>query len=293
MKNWVDGIPYEIAFWEGVYYNKRRIKGISNWSKYDTEIELTNFDVRAFLSKKENPIVVDAGSGMSYFHGDKLNNKQLNVIYVDPLAPFFNKILDKNKVELPKITFGFVEYLSVFLPDKVSLVIVQNALDHSDNPLRGIWECIESLEIGGVLYLRHFKDEAETEKYCGFHQHNIRVENDELIIWNKESKHNINEYIKDFAEIQTSMHGNEVIAVITKIHELKPGIIDYKNDLAILSKQHIDAIHKFNQMPYVCSYHWKLFRYRLGQMIAQHFSWKTRQNIKKILNKLLFAKKMS
>lgn len=288
MKNWVDGIPYEVAFWEGVYFNTKRIKGISTWSKYNKEIELPNFDVKSFLSNIENPIIVDAGSGMSYYHGDKLNGKQLNVIYVDPLAPFFNKIIDKNKVQTPKITFGFVEYLSVFLSAKVSLVIVQNALDHSKNPLRGILECIESLEIGGVLYLRHFIDEAETENYCGFHQHNIRAENNDLIIWNKESRININEQIKNFATIETSITQNEVIAIITKTKAIETGIINYKNDLAVLSKQYIETIHNFNQLSYVHSYHWKLFKYRFAQIVAQHFSWKTRQKLKKVLNKLMF-----
>jgi SAM-dependent methyltransferase len=288
MKNWVDGIPYEIAFWEGVYYNKSRIKGISKWSKYNNEIELPHFDVKAFLMQKNNPTVVDAGSGMSYYHGDKLNGKQLNVIYIDPLAPFFNKIIDNNNVKTPKITFGFVEYLSAFLPSKVSLVIVQNALDHSKNPLRGILECVESLEIGGVLYLRHFVDEAETENYCGFHQHNIRCENGDLIIWNKETRMNINERIKSFSTIETNTYENEVIAVITKTSEVTPGIIDYKNDLAELSQHYIETLQNFNKISYVLSYHLKLFRYRIAQSIAQHFSWETRQKIKKLLKKLMF-----
>lgn len=156
MKNWVKGIPYEIAYWKGVYSNKKRIKSLFEWSKYNKEIDLYSFDVNKFLSQKENPIIVDAGCGMSFSNGDKLDGKQLNVFYIDPLAPFFNKIIEKKKLDLPKITFGFIEYLSAFLPNKVSLIIVQNALDHSLNPLKGILECIESLEIGGVLYLRHF-----------------------------------------------------------------------------------------------------------------------------------------
>lgn len=53
MNNWINGIPYEIAFWKGVYSNKRSIVSLFNWSKYNKEIELTNFDVKLFLSQKE------------------------------------------------------------------------------------------------------------------------------------------------------------------------------------------------------------------------------------------------
>jgi len=288
MKNWIKGIPYEIAFWEGVYSNKKRIKSLFNWSRYNKEIELTNFNVKQFLTYKLNPIVVDAGCGMSFSNGNKLDSKQLNVSYIDPLAPFFNKIIEKRKLDLPKITFGFIEYLSAFVPNKVTLIIVQNALDHSNNPLKGIWECIESLEIGGVLYLRHFKNEAENENYRGFHQYNISLEDDDMIIWNKATKININVLLKDYADIKTFAHGDEVIAVITKNQELKKNHIDYLKDITDLSNQYIELIQNVNKISFLFMYHWNYFMLRIIQLFAQLFSWKTRQKIKKIFKRLTF-----
>ena len=286
MKNWVNGIPYEIAFWEGVYSNKKRIESLFRWSKYNKEIELVNFDVKEFLSQKENPIVVDAGCGMSFCNGDKLEGKQLNAIYIDPLAPFYNKIIEKKKLELPKITFGFIEYLSSFVPNKISLIIVQNALDHSKNPLKGILECVESLEIGGVLYLRHFRNEAETENYRGFHQYNISIENDDMIIWNKETKLNINSILKDFAVTKTSTNGNEIIAVITKKQALTNGLIDSKKDIEDLSNQYIEIIEDLHIVSNLLSYHGNFFKFRIMQLIAKLFSWEARQRIKGIIKKI-------
>jgi len=94
MKNWVTGIPYEIAFWKGVYSNQKSIERLFRWSKYNKEFELDNFDAKQFLSQRENPIIVDAGCGMSFCYGETLDGKQLNVRYIDPLAPFFNKIIE-------------------------------------------------------------------------------------------------------------------------------------------------------------------------------------------------------
>lgn len=286
MKNWVNGIPYEIAFWKGIYSNKKRIESLFRWSKYNKEIELVNFDVKKFLSQKENPTIVDAGCGMSFCNGDKLDGKQLDVCYIDPLAPFFNKIIEKKKLALPIITFGFIEYLSTFISNKVSLIIVQNALDHSRNPLKGILECIESLEIGGVLYLRHFRNEAETENYRGFHQYNFSIENDDMIIWDNETKTNINAFLKDFTIIKTSTYGNEVIAVITKMHELANGLIDSKKDVADLANQYIELIQYQNKVSNLFSYHWNFLKLRIIQLFAQLLSWKTRQKVKEIIKKI-------
>jgi SAM-dependent methyltransferase len=290
MNNWINGIPYEIAFWKGVYSNKRSIKRLFNWSKYNKEIELANFDVRLFLSKKENPTVIDAGCGMSFSNGNKLDGKPLNVFYIDPLAPFFNKIIERKKLDLPKITFGFIEYLSAFIPDKASLIIVQNALDHSKNPLKGILECIECLEIGGVLYLKHFRNEAETENYRGFHQYNISTENDDIIIWNKETKTNINFFLKDFAETKTSIRGNEVIAVITKKKELTSGLIDTKSDMVNLSNEYMEIVQNLGRVSYTLSYQWDGFKFHMIQLFMQLFSWKIRQNLKSVIKKITFNK---
>ena len=291
MNKWINGIPYEIAFWKGIYSNKRSLESLFNWSKYNNEIELTNFDVKLFLSQIENPTIVDAGCGMSFSNGDKCDNKQLNVCYIDPLAPFFNNIIEKKKLDLPKITFGFIEYLSAFIPNKASLIIVQNALDHSKSPLKGILECIESLEIGGVLYLRHFRNEAETENYCGFHQYNISRENNDIFIWNKETKININLFLRDFAETKTSIYGNEVIAVITKKRELTCGLIDSKKDIANLSYEYMEIIQNLNKVSYTLSYQWNYFKLRIIQLFMQRFSWKTRQIIKNVIKKITFTKR--
>lgn len=285
MTNWVDGIPYEIAFWEGVFSYKKRVKGLMGYSRYGKEIALEDFDVQSFLSDKENPIVVDAGCGMSFLNGDKLGNKQLNVVYLDPLAPIYNKIIKQKKLSLPEVTFGFIEYLSSFITQKVSLIIIKNALDHSKNPIKGVMEAIECLEIGGILYLRHFENEAETENYRGFHQFNISTKNEELIIWNNISTNNINELVKDFASVKVFSNENIVTAIIKKEEEVNNNYFDYKKDIVEISNFSLSVIEKLNSKKYVFKYHFNLMKYRIIQKIAQFISWNTRQKIKTFIVK--------
>jgi hypothetical protein len=284
MENWRDGIPYEIAFWQGVFSTKKSRKRLFNWSKYNKEIELSNFDATQFLAQRETPIVVDAGCGMSFANGNKLNGKQLDIRYIDPLAPFYNKIIEDKKLDLPNITFGFIEYLSSFMPNKASLIIIQNALDHSNNPLKGILECIESLEIGGVLYLRHKPNEAEAENYRGFHQYNLSLEDDELIIWNKTEKTNINAFVMDFAETETSTYDGEIITVITKKQELSKELFDYSKDISFLCNQYINTVVNFSRPSHSVSYHWNFCRFRIVQLLIQRCSWSTRMKVKRIIN---------
>ncbi|UKI46520.1 MAG: hypothetical protein L6V92_02500 [Phocaeicola vulgatus] len=60
-----------------------------------------------------------------------------------------------------------------------------------------------SLRKGGVLYLNHHRNEAEMEKYKGFHQYNVDEKEGELIIWNKTENINVNQLLIGFASVET------------------------------------------------------------------------------------------
>ena len=145
---------------------------------------------------------------------------------------------------MPEIEFGMSEYLSSFIPDKdAALITIQNALDHSSAPIKGIVEALVSLRKGGVLYLNHHPNEAEMEKYKGFHQYNVDEKAGELIIWNKTEKINVSQLLMGFASVETKrMDTGHIVAVITRngTEETRPvslqGYVDDKYDKAELCK---------------------------------------------------------
>ena len=182
IKHWSEGIAYEIAFWNNVYRWKNTFSGMMGWSNHCQIIKLENFDCNRFLTScQTEPNVLDIGCGMSYTTGNYIKpengaQRAVNIHYVDPLAPFFNDILKRysSRIKkrlgymLPDIEFGMVEYISSFYPhNTVDLAIIQNALDHSALPIKGLLEAIECLKTGGKLYLNHHPNEAETEHYKG------------------------------------------------------------------------------------------------------------------------------
>lgn len=235
---WLDGISYEIAFWNNVYRWSHTFRGMMGWANYGSKIELEGFDANDFLLNFEQPKVYDVGCGMSYAIGDKIekNGKliPLDIHYVDPLAFHFNDILKKSKRQLPQIEFGMSEYLSAFIQNNdASLITIQNALDHSSTPVKGIIESLISLREGGILYLNHHLNEAEMEKYKGFHQYNVDERNGELYIWNKDYCINVTKLLDGFASVETKrMDNGHIIAIIRKKTE--------QNELPIQLQTYVD-----------------------------------------------------
>ncbi len=295
MLKWLVGIPYEVAFWEATYRNKKELDKLFVFSHYGKALTLDGFDAAAFLlsqPKPEQAKILDIGSGMTYLPGEyivdaKGNTVSLDIHYVDPLANYYNRIAEKHRPDVPKVEFGMMEYLSAFYPEHdVTLAIIQNALDHSANPVKGILEALNALQTGGILYLNHHPNEAEYENYRGFHQFNICIENDELIIWNRDERFNVNNIVKDFARVETKIVGNNPVAIITKTAEVPDAMLAHEQDIRTLSNALLELTQKMNDASFMRRYHRQFRYYRLAQRVSKLFSWQTRQDIKKFIKKL-------
>jgi len=291
MQKWLQGIPYEVAFWNSVYANKRELKALFSWSSLNKEIHLSGFDVTNFLNQQDAPIVLDVGAGLSFAPGNlMIRNGSLdpiNIHYIDPLAHFFNTIARKNKVQVPLVEFGMMEYLSAFYPNKdVSLIIIQNALDHSSNPIKGILESIECLTDGGVLYLNHHLNEAEFENYRGFHQFNIDIRQTDLVIWNKHDEFNVSKMLADFADVNALMVDGAPIAIITKKTEVPKEFITDKEDIRYLCTEVLEYAETMSNFQTTFIFQIKYLWFSCVQWVCRYLSADFKRKIKDILRKL-------
>ncbi|MDE6512465.1 MAG: hypothetical protein K2L00_10315, partial [Muribaculaceae bacterium] len=221
---WLTGIPYEVAFWRSYYSNKSSRKALFSWSQYGKECRLDHFDVASFIEglKREDPVVADVGCALSYMLSDIIGGKKRQIVYLDPLAPHYNRILDDYSLPYPRITFGMGETLSLlFRKDSISLLHIRNALDHSVRPMMVVWQGLVCLHPGGVLYLNHKPNEAEHEAYMGFHQYNVDCQEGRLVIWNKKECIDVAEVLSDYADVKASITDEgRIVAVITKINDI-------------------------------------------------------------------------
>lgn len=295
MINWIKGIAYEEAFWRSLYRNQRALAGLLGWSKYGHDLQLPDFDSNSFFKACEKdgimPIVLDVGCGMSYCTGNKVNGKEINIRYIDPLASYYNKILDDYKKDLPRIEFGMIEYLSSFYPDSnASLIVVQNALDHSSNPMKGIEECLRTLKIGGVLYLKHYVNEAEFENYRGFHKFNVDEQNGKLIIWNRAEVNDVGDIFKKYITIRTKKLEYEnrihIVSVLTKVDDLPIDIEKMKKDTVVLCNNIIGVSEEMNRTRTMLKYHLSIWFYRIGHFFMKMLNYDTKMKIKTMVNKL-------
>lgn len=289
IEKWMKGIAYEVAFWNNVYRWPHTFKGMMNWSNYASCIQLEGFDANTFLNESESHKVLDVGCGMSYATGNYLTdgkeNRPLDIHYIDPLASYFNKILNRYHRDLPMIKFGMMEYLSAYYPaHDVDLVIIQNALDHSANPIKGIMEALDTLREGGVLYLNHHPNEAEVEQYKGFHQYNITIDAGNLIIWNMQDKWNINNLVKEYADTQVYQHDNgHVIAVMRKISSIPPTLLNDKEDKKILSKMFMDSNSIYKKLSSAFRFRINYWKYNIIQFFVQALSWDMKMKLKRFI----------
>lgn len=262
---WLQGIPYEVAFWQSYYGNKRRRKDLFEWSMFNKPCLLDDFDIENYIKncKSPNPRLLDVGCALSYVFGNIINGKQANVSYVDPLAPFYNQILKRYKINRPYITFGMIESLSAsFDKNSIDFIHVRNALDHCANPLQGIIQCLICLKIGGVLYLNHFVNEAENEGYRGFHQFNISSVDQQLVIWNKNTRVNVTEFCKDFATVETSItQFGRIVAVITKTANIPSDLDHSEQNASNMAKIMISTVEYFHSFSHS-------FNYQLKRLIS-------------------------
>lgn len=294
-EKWLDGISYEIAFWNNVYRWTHTFRGMMGWANYGSRIELEGFDANGFLLKQKLPKVYDVGCGMSYATGDKMEKDgkliQLDIHYVDPLAFHFNHILKKNKRDLPQIEFGMAEYLSSFIPGQdASLITIQNALDHSSAPIKGIVEALLSLCEGGVLYLNHHPNEAEMEKYKGFHQYNVDEREGELVIWNKQETINVTRLLDGFASVETKrMDNGHIIAVISRVsgQDQLPAplqaYVDDKKDKGELCRVLLQFQYNNTSLLKAVRKSVSFWIFNTVQFFAQMLPWELKMKVKRLI----------
>lgn len=251
---WLKGIPYEIAFWSSFYGSGKRRKELFSWSEYGKPCRLDCFDVQKFMQGIAHPapLMIDLGCALSYAVGNLFPGRPDAIVqYVDPLAPFYNRILDRHHIDRPRIRFGMIEGISGFFQEhSVDLIHVRNALDHSADPMAGIMQAVSCLRIGGVLYLNHFRNEAVNEGYRGFHQWNISIEADRLILWNESSRIDVAEKLGDIASVETAISGEgRMVAIIRKLKDDQNASREDREATRRAVEMMMDAITYFHYFP--------------------------------------------
>lgn len=290
MSAWLRGVPYEVAFWRSYYASRRRRADLFGWSLYGKPCRLDGFDIDAYVGSlgHDDPVILDVGCALSYAFGNVIAGRERRVGYVDPLAPFYNRILDRYGIDRPRIEFGMVEMLSAsYGADNVDFIHVRNALDHCADPFEGILQCLVCLRPGGVLYLNHFVNEAEREAYRGFHRFNLKEEDGRLILWNPSRRLDVGHEIASFARLtaMTTPEGR-VVAVITKTGEVPESVCSLRQTARRASESLMSTVGFFHTVPNVARYQWQRGVASCGHRLMRLLPHSWLEGVKRLFRKL-------
>ncbi len=129
--------------------------------------------------------MLDVGAGPATVLGKRLDDEGLDLVPVDPLAPFFDELLARHDVTPPvrTRTADGEQLGKVFDEASFDLAYARNSVDHSYEPMTTIRQMLRVVKPGHRIVLEHRIDEGEHERYEGLHQWNFRQEDDRLMLW--------------------------------------------------------------------------------------------------------------
>jgi len=158
--------------------------------------------------------ILDVGAGPVTALGFRYPGKTLTIVAVDPLADEYQRLLREAEVDPPIHTIRLAgeELLEHFGSRRFDIAYAVNALDHSADPFAIISNMVAVVRPGGVVLLRHKRNEGENARYWGMHQWNFDVVDDAFLISNNAVEVNVGSALAGRAVTTAWLSENEVIA---------------------------------------------------------------------------------
>ena len=208
----------EVEFWAGWLTGA---PGTEQWAgdregRLNPETEIRDPVVRAELDRNpsEEISILDVGAGPLTWLGYRYPGKTLKIVPIDPLADDYDELLREAGLDPPVRTICVAgeTLLEHFQPRSFDIAYATNALDHSADPLTIISNMATVVVPGGVVILRHKRNEGASARYSGLHQWNFDTVNDRLILWNEAAEIDVGAALDGVAETRSWLEDNEVVA---------------------------------------------------------------------------------
>jgi len=199
---WLKGTFGEVLFWWDFYANPNQyLKYFKRLIKPDVQVLMPDIS-----EMKSGDSILDVGSGPISGFGNRLNSGgQISVTACDPLAPVYKALLTHVVIKpYTETLFAIGErLLDRFEHNQFDAVTMNNALDHSLDPMLVLENLLAVCKIGKKVHLCHAVNEAEHEQYQWNHQWNINLDKEaDFILWSKNEQFNVTQELSAYANIK-------------------------------------------------------------------------------------------
>jgi SAM-dependent methyltransferase len=224
-QTWSSELGSEVSFWRG-YIDGAGLDWPEEYAeRLDPATPLREHLIADRLDDLRAGIVsiLDVGAGPMTTLGKTYPGRTLAITAVDPLAAEYDRLLDDAGLTPPVRTLACrgEDLLERFEPERFDVAYARNSLDHGDDPLLIIRNMVRLVKPGGLVVLRHYKTEGETELYSGLHQWNFEVEGRDFLLWSRWERHNLTHLLRREVELECwyeggSDHSDWAVCVMVK-----------------------------------------------------------------------------
>ena len=199
------GLSHEIDFWtrwfttKGLYWPEDYRRRLDPHAEIDEPLI-----VERLPGLGEEVAILDVGAGPLTVLGKTYPGKTVRITPVDPLAREYDTLLAEFGVQPPvRTTFCPGErLLKRFRQGEFDIAYARNSVDHSYDPAAIVRNMVTLVRPGGYVLLRHVRREGEHQRYSGFHQWNLDVENGHLVLWNRVRKRDLTEELAPLGSVE-------------------------------------------------------------------------------------------
>lgn len=202
-ERWERGSATELRFWaDWIALNGKNYLGPTPLADYvANRIPSTATKVR----------IADLGAGAWSRIGTIVPGVAVEVVAADIFANEYMAVWSSLSMR-PEITIEKQNMTALTYPDNsFDIVHCSNALDHTVNPFRAIFEMKRVLKPGGWLLLRHYKSVGQQYRYYGLHQWNFTPKGDDVLIWSDHATehHYLSEFLPGviYSMLSRETHG--------------------------------------------------------------------------------------
>ncbi|MBP7542708.1 MAG: class I SAM-dependent methyltransferase [Ignavibacteriaceae bacterium] len=203
----ITGTTEEIQFWK-TFTTTQRFK--DNWLSDSPNPEQREW-TRELIRLHSPQNTLDCGSGACSI----LTGTVKNITATDLLAEEYRKMLDYSQyphVSIPKA----IPTEELPFEDEFDLVIMSNALDHTQQPNVAFENLLKACKVGGMVIIQGFVDEAVFENWRGMHQWNISGKNRQFTIQGKKQSFVYNCKQSDILASELLNTGKQWITLVIK-----------------------------------------------------------------------------